>query len=149
MDYIAHQASLSMGFPRQEYWSGLPFPLQRIFPNQGSKLNCRQLPYCWATRESPWMGLMPFKRGSRGLLIPFHTLRTQQEGSGYESGRGLSPEWDHAVILILDFLAPRTLQNKFPLFISYPFCGILLQWPEWIKTERVFAKGPTSLPSSL
>ena len=22
---IAHQAPLSMGFPRQEYWSGLPF----------------------------------------------------------------------------------------------------------------------------
>ena len=23
---IAHQAPLSLGFPRQEYWSGLPFP---------------------------------------------------------------------------------------------------------------------------
>ena len=23
---VAHQASVSMGFPRQEYWSGLPFP---------------------------------------------------------------------------------------------------------------------------
>ena len=23
---IAYQAPLSMGFPRQEYWSGLPFP---------------------------------------------------------------------------------------------------------------------------
>ena len=23
---VAHQASLSKGFPRQEYWSGLPFP---------------------------------------------------------------------------------------------------------------------------
>ena len=23
---LAHQAPLSMGFPRQEYWSGLPFP---------------------------------------------------------------------------------------------------------------------------
>ena len=23
---IAHQASLSIGFSRQEYWSGLPFP---------------------------------------------------------------------------------------------------------------------------
>ena len=23
---IAHQAPLSMGIPRQEYWSGLPFP---------------------------------------------------------------------------------------------------------------------------
>ena len=24
---VAHQAPLSMGFSRQEYWSGLPFPL--------------------------------------------------------------------------------------------------------------------------
>ena len=23
---VAHQTSLFMGFPRQEYWSGLPFP---------------------------------------------------------------------------------------------------------------------------
>ena len=23
---VAHQAPLSMGLPRQEYWSGLPFP---------------------------------------------------------------------------------------------------------------------------
>ena len=23
---VAHQAPLSMGFPRQEYWNGLPFP---------------------------------------------------------------------------------------------------------------------------
>ena len=23
---VAHQAPLSMGFPKQEYWSGLPFP---------------------------------------------------------------------------------------------------------------------------
>ena len=26
MEYIACQAPLSMGFPRQKYWSGLPFP---------------------------------------------------------------------------------------------------------------------------
>ena len=26
MDYIAHQAPLSMEFSRREYWSGLPFP---------------------------------------------------------------------------------------------------------------------------
>ena len=26
MNCIAHQASLSMVFPRREYWSGLPFP---------------------------------------------------------------------------------------------------------------------------
>ena len=33
---IARQAPLSMGFFRQEYWSGLPRPLQGIFLTQGS-----------------------------------------------------------------------------------------------------------------
>ena len=30
--YVAHQAPLSMGFSRQEYWSGLPFPSPRDLP---------------------------------------------------------------------------------------------------------------------
>ena len=34
----ARQAPQSMGFSRQEYWSGLPFLLQGIFLTQGSKL---------------------------------------------------------------------------------------------------------------
>ena len=34
---IAHQAPLSMGFPRQEYWNGLPFPSPRDLPNPGIK----------------------------------------------------------------------------------------------------------------
>ena len=32
---IAHQAPLSMGFLRQEYWSGLPFPSPVDLPNTG------------------------------------------------------------------------------------------------------------------
>ena len=32
---VAHQAPLSMGFSRQEYWSGLPFPPPRVLPNAG------------------------------------------------------------------------------------------------------------------
>ena len=32
----AHQAPLSMGFSRQEYWSGFHAVLQGIFPTQGS-----------------------------------------------------------------------------------------------------------------
>ena len=31
----AHQASLFMGFPRQEYWSGMLFPIPRDLPNPG------------------------------------------------------------------------------------------------------------------
>ena len=43
---VARQAPLSMGFPRREYWSGLPFPFLCIFPGifwtQGSNqsLSC-------------------------------------------------------------------------------------------------------------
>ena len=32
----SHQAPLSMGFPRQDYWSGLHFLLQEFFPTQRS-----------------------------------------------------------------------------------------------------------------
>ena len=32
---VAYQAPLSMGFPRSEYWSGLPFPSPEDLPNPG------------------------------------------------------------------------------------------------------------------
>ena len=32
---VVYQASPSMGFSRQEYWSGLPFPSPRDLPNLG------------------------------------------------------------------------------------------------------------------
>ena len=35
---VARQAPLSMGFSRQEYWSGLPFLLPRDLPDPGIEL---------------------------------------------------------------------------------------------------------------
>ena len=35
MDYIVHQAPLSMEFFRQAYWSGLSFPSPGDLPNLG------------------------------------------------------------------------------------------------------------------
>ena len=40
---IVHQSPLSIGFSRQEYCSGLPFPSPEIFPTQGSNPG---LPHC-------------------------------------------------------------------------------------------------------
>ena len=37
---IAHQASLSLGFPREEYWSGLLFPSPGDLPDPESKPVC-------------------------------------------------------------------------------------------------------------
>ena len=45
----AHQAPPSMGFPNQEYWSGLPFPSSGDLPNPGVEHglpHCRQTLYC-------------------------------------------------------------------------------------------------------
>ena len=55
---VALQFPLSLGFPRQEYWSGCHFLLQGIFPTQGSNphlkrlLHERWILYCSATREA-------------------------------------------------------------------------------------------------
>ena len=43
---VAFQAPLSMGFSKQEYWSGLPFASPGIFPTQGSNPG---LPHCRQT----------------------------------------------------------------------------------------------------
>ena len=48
MDCVAHQAPLSMGFSRQDYWSGLLFPSPGDLPNAGIKPrspDCRQIFY--------------------------------------------------------------------------------------------------------
>ena len=46
---VAYQASPSMGFSRQEYWSGLTFPSPGDLPNPGIEpgglLHCRQILY--------------------------------------------------------------------------------------------------------
>ena len=34
---VAHQIPLSMGFSRQEYWSGLPLPSPGGLPNPGTE----------------------------------------------------------------------------------------------------------------
>ena len=37
---VAHQAALSMGFPRQKHWSGLPFPPPWDLLDPGIELIC-------------------------------------------------------------------------------------------------------------
>ena len=55
----AHQAPLSMGFSRQEYWSGWPYPSPGIFQTQGSNPglpHCRQILYHLSYLRSPSVG---------------------------------------------------------------------------------------------
>ena len=48
---VAHQDPLSMGFSRQEYWSGLPFPSPGYLPDSGIEPGSPAL----------WTGALPSK----------------------------------------------------------------------------------------
>ena len=50
---VAHQASLSMGFPRQEHWSGLPFPSPGDLPDPGIEPASPALTHGFFTTEPP------------------------------------------------------------------------------------------------
>ena len=47
------QVPLSMGFPRQEYWSRLPFPSPRSLPDPGIKPVSPALAVRFFTTETP------------------------------------------------------------------------------------------------
>ena len=70
---LACQVPLSLEFPRQEYWSGLPFPTPGDFPDRGieptSPALAGTLFYCWATREAT--GIIRFLHKS---LVFVHLL---------------------------------------------------------------------------
>ena len=61
---VTHQAPLSLGFSRQEYWSGLLFPSPGDLPDPGL-LHCRQILYRLSYLGSPctlWQ-IVFFKNG--------------------------------------------------------------------------------------
>ena len=62
--YVAPQAPLSMGFSRQEYWSGLPF-LSRggsSQPKDQTLVSC-MIPYCLRHQGSQSKAFDSLKRG--------------------------------------------------------------------------------------
>ena len=58
---VAHQAPLSLGFSRQEYWSGLPFPSPGDLPDPGIELRSPTL-QADALTSAPPRALIPFVR---------------------------------------------------------------------------------------
>ena len=67
-----------MGFPRQEYWSGLPLPLSGISLTQGLNpylLRCRQILYCWAIGDVLIMLGPTAKKMTTSYYMKLHLIR--------------------------------------------------------------------------
>ena len=62
------QAPLSIGFPRQEYWSGLPFPSPGDLPNPGIKTRSPGL-------QADSLPTEPPRKSWKGVGIKYLSLR--------------------------------------------------------------------------
>ena len=63
---VAHQSPPTMGFSRQEYWSGVPFPSPGDLPNPGIKPRSPALQADPLTSEPPGKPWSARKRGVKG-----------------------------------------------------------------------------------
>ena len=72
---VAHRAPLSMGSPRQEYWSGLPFPSPGDLPDPGIKPGSPPLQADSLPSESPGKPALHFSSTS---LVPSLGLHGRQ-----------------------------------------------------------------------
>ena len=68
---VAHQAPLSVGFSRQEYWSGLPFPSPGDLPDQGIEPRSPVLQADALPSEPPGKPKETIRLSST-VAVPFH-----------------------------------------------------------------------------
>ena len=104
---LAHQTPLSMGFLRQEYWSGLPFPSPGNLPDPGIEprsLNCGQILYHLSHQRS--------------------SLRLNELLGWNTHPIGLVSSWS------------KTSENSLCVSVSFPLSLFPTAHPVWGRTEK-------------
>ena len=102
---VAHPAPLSMGFPRQEYWSGLPFPSPGDLPNPGIKLTSSALAGGFFFFFNHWTW------GAQGTVVVIYML-IEEENFCLHLLLGLLCTWSGSFspfLKIILFLPPHLL----------------------------------------
>ena len=79
----AHQAPLSMGFSRQEYWGGLPFLLQGIFLTKRLKLSTLCLLHCGGILYSSANGEALGAECQKLYVLSFHLCSRGKRNVSY------------------------------------------------------------------
>ena len=93
---ILYQAPPSMGFSRQEYWSGLPFPFPRYFPDPGIEprspaLQADALPSEPPGRRTP--AECPIIQLNSDTIYPKIASDSQVDGSAHKTAPPTPSSW--------------------------------------------------------
>ena len=112
---VAHQSPLSMGFSRQEYWSGLPFPSSGDLPNPGieprSPAFSSKFFTIWASREAP-------------CSLQNWPLLLCWEGMGKLNAEGLKGQDGRQVSITLGPESEQSHSQGQGLFHTVGFCSV-------------------------
>ena len=151
---VTHQDPLSMGFPRQEYWSELAFPSPEDLPNPRifPTLHYKQILFYWATREAPNYTLVKNKTKPY-TLISIYLLNHLLLSPGLHLGNGLFcilPSFYYLTIHLpihgnppaSSFQFPSILQGPQILHLPFTFlCVGQSAFELWTKCFLLFSYG--------
>ena len=124
---VAHQASPPMGFSRQEYWSGLPFPSPGDLPHPGirprdqtqvSRITGKcfnlwaksSMVYALSTLVEGGLHTFPRSEISKLLLGPF--------GMHHDLTVTDSFIWKSSTLIFIDPSAPQSDSTPLPVFLQ-------------------------------
>ena len=131
---VAQQAPLSMGFSRQEYWSGLPCPFPRDLPSPGiepESLKSPALAGGFFTTSAPWEAPINIIILNNDLILCFFLFAT-------------TVFWNPVLLLEISF-SSRTHQLK--QIYSSPFLQSLLKCQPFPVHFSVLSHQLPTLPS--
>ena len=141
---VAHQAPLSKGFSRQEYWSGLPFSSPGDLPNPGVKprspvLQSDSLPTELSGQRTQvgWKHSLPYReqthpwRVTGSAIVPNMLMERKRAGiRGLSVGQPILPspaslKWSYATLIkgqwVFCFLALEcALKLQLPKLTGWP-----------------------------
>ena len=120
--WLAYQAPLSMGFSRQEYWSGLPFPSPGDLPNPGIE------------PESPTL-----QADTLAECLLDHEFHKGRASVAIEPNWGLT----HDMLINTYFLAKvvaKGMTRQMQIWRNRKLKNLYIHWDYWKHTDSHIAK---------
>ena len=122
---VVHQVTLSMGFPKQEYWSGVPFPSpgESSWPRDQTHIFYigTWILYHWTTREARSNLVWPKKQQSSSLMNIWNLIKVYDKERSAKR-RLLYLIREHSSIFAYSYTTSIAYKDSTP---SY-WCGFLV-----------------------